>query len=129
VQKNPIQAYKSDLKSRKFIYLLAGINGKEIEGIYTLKNLFHWLRFDHSMEDLPIIVVPILNIDGYEEATRDNALGINILQNFPSEENQGKELEPETTFLIRLFKKYNPASFIYFGAGKPPRIEFCSKGK
>ena len=55
-----IPVFKTDMKSPKYLYLIGGVHGDEVEGVYVLKELFQWLKLEHTIEDMPIIVVPIL---------------------------------------------------------------------
>ncbi len=131
VQNNLIRVFKTDVKAKKFYYLVAGIKGRESEGVYVLKNLFKWLRTNHKIKDLPLIVIPILNIDGYEDMAAKNARGVDLFENFPCEENKEQkiEIQSETKFLIKLLKKYPPAGLLHFGSYRPPVINFSERGK
>ena len=70
---HPIPVFKTDIKAPKYLYLMAGVHGDEVEGVYVLKELFNWLKNEHSLKDMPIVVIPILNVDGYRAQTRVNA--------------------------------------------------------
>ena len=39
VEGQEIQAFRSDEKASKYNYLMAGVHGDEVEGVYLLKNL------------------------------------------------------------------------------------------
>lgn len=131
VEGNEIEAFKTDVKSSKYLYLLAGTHGDEVEGVYVLKELFEWLKEDHSIGDLPIVVVPILNVDGYRASTRVNAHAVDLNRNYPSSNwtpvarkekyNPGPSAnsEPENQFLLKLFEKYKPGLVLSFHSWKP----------
>lgn len=131
VEGHEIKAFKTDVKSDKYLYLLAGTHGDEVEGVYVLKELFDWLKEEHSLQDLPIIVLPILNIDGYRVQTRVNAQGVDLNRNYPTENwtsvakkekyNPGSEplSEPENKFLAKLFEKFTPSMILTFHSWKP----------
>lgn len=130
VEGNEVEAYISDIKAHKYLYLIAGTHGDEVEGVYVLKELFKWLREDHAVSDLPIVVVPILNVDGYRASTRVNAHAVDLNRNYPTTNwdpaarkdkyNPGPtpNSEPENQFLLKLFNKYNPGLVISFHSWK-----------
>lgn len=131
VEGNPIEAFRTDVKSKRHIYLIGGTHGDEVEGVYVLKELFEWLKSDHSLEELPIVVVPILNMDGYRAGTRVNSHAVDLNRNYPSANwseqerkpkyNPGPEAlsEPENQFLIKLFNKFKPGFVLSFHSWKP----------
>lgn len=131
VEGNPIEVYKTDIKANKYIYILAGVHGDEVEGVYVMKELFDWLKTDHSLKDLPLIVLPIVNPDGYARGTRINANQVDLNRNMPTENwtsearapryNPGPSplSEPENKFLVKLFDKYKPGFVLSFHTWKP----------
>ena len=126
-----IPAFKTDIKAQKYLYLIGGVHGDEVEGVYVLKELFSWLKSEHSLKDLPMVVVPILNVDGYQNRTRVNAHLVDLNRNLPTKDwstdhkepryNPGpKQLsEPENQFLVKLMDKYKPGFIISFHTWKP----------
>jgi murein peptide amidase A len=126
-----IPVFKTDIKAQKYLYLIGGVHGDEVEGVYVLKELFNWLKLEHSLSDLPMVVVPILNVDGYRTQTRVNAHSVDLNRNLPTKDwsaqfsqpkyNPGPTplSEPENQFLIKLFDKYRPGLIISFHTWKP----------
>ncbi len=126
-----ISVFKTDIKAPRYLYLLGGVHGDEVEGVYVLKELFSWLKNEHSLKDLPMIVVPILNVDGYKNQTRVNAHLVDLNRNLPTKDWSGafKEAkynpgpkalsEPENQFLVKLFDKYRPGLILSFHTWKP----------
>jgi protein MpaA len=126
-----IPAFKTDIKAQKYLYLIGGVHGDEVEGVYVLKELFSWLKSEHSLKDLPMIVVPILNVDGYQNRTRVNAHLVDLNRNLPTKDwstdhkepryNPGPKplSEPENQFLVKLMDKYKPGFIISFHTWKP----------
>lgn len=126
-----IEAYKTDAKSSKFIYLLGGTHGDEVEGVYVLTQLFEWLKADHQITEIPMVIVPILNPDGYRAGSRVNSHAVDLNRNYPTENwtsearkekyNPGPEAnsEPENKFLLKLFDKFPPAFILSFHSWKP----------
>jgi protein MpaA len=125
-----IHAYKTLIESKKFIYLLGAVHGDEIEGAHVMHELFQYLKKEHRFT-LPLIVVPIVNVDGFAKKTRVNHNGVDLNRNLPTEDwndrfeeakyNPGKEplSEPENQFLQSLFLKYQPAFILSFHSWKP----------
>ena len=132
VEGTEIKAYRSGKKAKTYTYLMAGVHGDEVEGVYVVKSMFTWLQENDDInEDLPLIVIPILNVDGYRAGTRINANGVDLNRNFPSQYwtpkaraskyNPGKAplSEPENQFLVKLFDKYPPKLILTIHSWKP----------
>lgn len=130
VEEDKIIVYKTEQKSSKYIYLIAGIHGDEVEGVYVLQNLFEWLKDIHDYE-VNFIIIPILNIDGYRTATRTNSHGVDLDRNFPSSRWSSSFIkkhnfpggsagsEPEIKFISKLFDKHTPKLIFSFHSRKP----------
>jgi protein MpaA len=126
-----IPAYKTDVKAENYLYLLAGTHGDEVEGVYVLQKLFEWLKDEHSLREIPIVVIPVLNPDGYRNSTRVNSHAVDLNRNYPSENwcskakkkkyNPGPEAlsEPENQFFIKLLDKFPPGLVLSFHSWKP----------
>ncbi len=126
-----IPVFKTDIKSSRYLYLLGGVHGDEVEGVYVLKELFAWLKTEHTLKDLPMIVIPILNVDGYRANSRTNAHLVDLNRNLPTKDwstehtkpryNPGPKplSEPENQFLVKLLDKYKPGMIISFHTWKP----------
>lgn len=128
---NDIPVFKTEIKSSKYLYLLGGVHGDEVEGVYVLKELFAWLKTEHTLKDLPMVVIPILNVDGYRANSRTNAHLVDLNRNLPTKDwssehtkpryNPGPKplSEPENQFLVKLLDKYKPGMIISFHTWKP----------
>lgn len=126
-----IPVFKTEIKAPKYLYLIGGVHGDEVEGVYVLKELFQWLKNEHSLKDLPMIVLPILNVDGYRANSRVNAHLVDLNRNLPTKDwstvhakpryNPGPKAlsEPENQFLVKLLDKYKPGIIISFHTWKP----------
>ncbi|MBT7608172.1 MAG: DUF2817 domain-containing protein [Bacteriovoracaceae bacterium] len=130
VEGDEIKAFISETKSAKYNYLMAGVHGDEVEGVYVLKELLEWLKENDEIMG-PFIIIPILNIDGYRTGTRTNAHGVDLNRNLPAanwtEKIRKKRYnpgptplsEPENIFLDKLFQKYTPKFILSFHSWKP----------
>ena len=131
VEGNEIKAYRTDITAKKYLYLMAGTHGDEVEGVYVLDKLYDWLKNEHSLNDLPIIVLPILNPDGYRAGSRVNSHAVDLNRNYPTKNwsaefkkdkynpGSGPLSEPENIYLENLFKKYKPGFILSFHSWKP----------
>ena len=131
-----IKAYKHDFKGSKHLYLLAGVHGDEVEGVYILKELFSWLRTTDEAAQIPLIIIPVLNIDGYRAGSRTNSHAVDLNRNLPSthwtSEAREKKYnpgiaplsEPENLYLVKLFDKYPPHLVISFHSWVPCSTEW-----
>jgi len=131
VEGSEIKSYISELKGAKYCYLLAGVHGDEVEGVYILKELFSWLRTADEDIQIPMVVIPILNVDGYRMSTRTNANGVDLNRNLASanwsaEAREKKYFpgkaplsEPENQYLVKLLNKYPPYLIMSFHSWKP----------
>jgi protein MpaA len=82
-----IRAYKSEKKNpeanTKYNYILGAVHGDEVEGAHLAQELFKWLSKTDEV-DMPIIIVPIVNVDGFKLKTRVNGNGVDLNRNLPS---------------------------------------------
>ena len=129
VEGDEIIAYRSEEKAPKYNYIMAGVHGDEVEGVYLLQELFKWLQ-DEELS-IPLIVIPILNVDGYRSQTRVNAHGVDLNHNLPSTNWSEKARddkyhpgeaalsEPENKYLVKLFEKYPPKFILTLHSWKP----------
>jgi len=130
VEGSEIAAYRSDKKDTSYCYLMAGVHGDEVEGVYVLKELFAWLQ-EEDIQGVSFIVIPVVNLDGYRAGNRINAHGVDLNRNLPSKnwESEAKEAkyfpgksansEPENQFLNTLFSKFPPHLILSFHSWKP----------
>jgi len=131
VQNKTIEAFKYETEvNRPYLYLMAGVHGDEIEGVFVLKMLFDWLK-QHQELPYNIVVIPELNRDGLSQKSRVNANGVDLNRNYPSKAwsadfsdpkyNPGPSplSEPENQYLELLLNKYAPDLIISFHSYKP----------
>ena len=130
VEGDEIVAFRSELKAPKYLYLMAGVHGDEVEGIYALQKIKEWLEAHENLE-LPLILIPVLNVDGHRAGTRTNSHGVDLNRNLPakswvSEQREAKYnpgpkplSEPENQYLEQLFQKFPPKLIITLHSWKP----------
>lgn len=130
VKGEKIKAYKSVLDAPKYTYILGAVHGDEVEGAHLALKLQEWLNETDEV-NMPIVIVPIVNVDGYKAGTRVNGNGVDLNRNLPSaqwspEAREAKYFpgsaplsEPENQFLVSLFKKYPPRFIISFHSWYP----------
>jgi murein peptide amidase A len=130
VSGDSINAFIGPERGDKYLYLMAGVHGDEVEGVYVLQELQKWIE-EHEDWTLPVIIVPILNVDGYRNQTRVNAHGVDLNRNLPSSGYQTEYTkpeyfpgshalsEPENQFLVKLFDKFTPGLILSFHSWKP----------
>jgi len=129
VQGKVINWFKTKDLAKRYIYLLAGVHGDEIEGVHVLKELFKWLQNEH-LQHVPVVVIPVLNVDGLEVKTRVNARGVDLNRNLPinwSVDHTEPRYypgphplsEPENLFLTKCFEQFPPGFILSFHTWKP----------
>ena len=130
VEGRPIKAYSSSVDAPSWIYLLGGVHGDEIEGIYVLERLMAWIEANGEWKG-DSIAIPILNVDGREGMKRTNARGVDLNRNLSSSswcgDSRGEKYypgpeplsEPENVFLDDLFQRYSPRLIMTFHSWKP----------
>jgi protein MpaA len=128
VEGTDIKAYQSGT-GKSYFYLMGGVHGDEPEGVYVTQQLFDWLKEQEI--DCPMIVIPILNVDGHRLGSRVNANGVDLNRNLPSDGwkaefkqdkyNPGSEplSEPENRYMDQLFKKFPPHLIVTMHSWKP----------
>ncbi len=130
VEGDEIKAFRSELKGPRYLYLMAGVHGDEVEGVYALQQMFEWLKQQDDL-DFPTIVIPVLNPDGYRSGSRTNSHGVDLNRNLPAKSwvseqrsdrynpGQAPLSEPENQFLDKLFQKFPPHLIITLHSWKP----------
>ncbi len=116
--------------------VLCGVHGDESVGVYQCFHLVREILFDNPSlsKEIKIVVAPIVNPDGFFANTRQNANGVDLNRNLPTEDwdrlsytgwsqNRrdprkfpGKESgsEIESRFLTYLINRYKPDKIISF---------------
>jgi protein MpaA len=98
------------------ILLLATIHGNESAGTPLLRALAkHLGRSPELLHDRRVVLIPILNPDGYHRRSRYNANGVDLNRNFPASNRRatkryGKSAlsEPESRALAVAIRRFHP---------------------
>ncbi|MGB1271226.1 MAG: DUF2817 domain-containing protein [Endozoicomonas sp.] len=130
VSGHPIQAQITNrVQPKRFCYLIAGTHGDEPEGVYVLDQLISWLKVSPS--EIPMVIIPVLNPDGFAAGSRVNANGVDLNRNLPTpnwtEQSRNDQYspgpapgsEPENRYLLSLFQQYPPGFVLTFHSWKP----------
>ncbi|MBF0300424.1 MAG: succinylglutamate desuccinylase/aspartoacylase family protein [Oligoflexia bacterium] len=130
VEGKDIRALKTVNKAKNYLYLLAGVHGDEVEGVYILQQIIDWIELLETI-NIPLIIIPILNLDGYCAGTRINAHGVDLNRNLSTSDwtadyteeqfNPGTKplSEPENEALVKLFEQFPPNFMISFHSWRP----------
>ena len=105
--------------------ILAGIHGDEPKSVYVARRLCADLAQGSGPgERATIVVVPVVNPDGYETRKRRNARGVDVNRNFPTRDwSPGRKRsrfyggpapasEPEAQAVLSLVESLGPAEII-----------------
>ena len=96
--------------------VLAGIHGDEAAGTALVRHLGDYLdRHRHLLEGKKVVLLPVANPDGKARRTRQNAHGVDLNRNFPSDNRVASPesgrtglSEPETMVIYRIIREYRP---------------------
>ncbi len=135
VCKIKMSAHESDnYYNDKWLYLTAGICGDEPEAIFVVEQLKLWIERDF-FHQIPLIILPIINYDGYYINAKLNAQGLNLNHSFPRSvlrRAQGMDTRgvpsadanrvPEVFFLKKLMQKQLPGLVVNFRTSPKPKI-------
>ncbi len=103
-------------EGERTILLMAGVHGDEKSGVEMVASVVERLRKCDGLRDR-IVVMPLVNPDGFEADTRRNARNIDINRNFPTLDFVGTEdapggvepaSEPETLAVLDVVKLFDP---------------------
>ncbi len=103
-------------EGERTILLMAGVHGDERNGVEMVGRIVERLRSCDRLAGR-IVVMPLVNPDGYEAGTRRNARGIDLNRNFPTEDFVGTEdapggvepaSEPETRAVLDVVERFEP---------------------
>lgn len=139
--KTPIELYGSlelqtyaenpqlNAPQNKTILLVGGVHGDEPEGVILAQECLNWLKTQTQLKNW--LLIPCLNIDGFNQKTRGNAQGVDLNRNYPSKNwsadyeqaryNPGPSpaSENETQAVVELIKSFKPRLIIHCHSWQP----------
>ena len=123
------------------IILIGGVHGDEPEGVHLAEQSLNWLRSADRSTLVDWVVVPCLNIDGFNKKQRVNANGIDLNRNFPSKDWSpdydqdryfpGKKpgTEPEVQAVVKLIQDLKPRLIIHCHSWEPCIVYTGKRGR
>jgi hypothetical protein len=124
--------------SQRPILLMGGVHGDEPEGVRLAQDTLTWLK-SHSSDSAaatrepltPWVLVPCLNVDGFNRNTRVNGRGVDLNRNYPSRDwsaeakaeryypGPSPASEPEIQGVVELLSLLQPRLVIHCHSWKP----------
>ena len=141
-----IELFASDaleqLRRERPILLMGGIHGDEPEGVRLASETLEWLKSNtrDAKTLCPWIVIPCLNVDGFQSRTRVNGRGVDLNRNYPSKDwsaearadryfpGAAPASEPEIQGVVDLIKAVTPRLIIHCHSWKPCIVGAGKKG-
>lgn len=128
-------------KGDRPILFVGGVHGDEPEGVWLAEAFLNWILTEYQRRsrqstslqwpEQKWVLIPCLNIEGFQSRERTNSAGIDLNRNFPSPD-WSPEIkapryapglkpgsEPEVQGLIRAIEAYKPKLIIHFHSWKP----------
>ncbi len=124
-----------ELHNEKPLLLMGGVHGDEPHGVLLAQHTLQFLRDDEASANpqvtLPWILIPCLNVDGFQHNTRVNGNGVDLNRNYPSKswspDFEKKRYFPgphpaselETQGVVELIQSHRPRLIIHCHSWKP----------
>lgn len=130
----PLELYQKIHAGQAPWLFIGGVHGDEPEGVRLAEELLKWLIDAEKKQKIPErswILIPCLNVDGYQQQQRTNGRGVDLNRNFPthdwSPDSKGARYYPgvapssenETQCLVELIEKVKPEVIFHFHSWKP----------
>lgn len=117
------------------LVFIGGVHGDEPEGVALAEMTLDWLEEDakkpRPQVEMPWVLIPCLNVDGYAKEQRVNGAGVDLNRNYPSRDwvaeqradrynpGPGPGSEPEIQALVKLIEQVSPRILIHAHSWKP----------
>jgi protein MpaA len=147
----PIALYRKDnnspsrFRDKKPLLFVGGMHGDEPEGVRLAQDLLQWLILEASTESSsdywPWILIPCLNVEGFQNKQRTNSRGVDLNRNFPTADwtqspqrdryytGPAPASEPEVKSLVSLISAEQPRVIFHFHSWNPCLIYTGDPGK
>ncbi len=122
----------TELVGERPILLFGGVHGDEPEGVRLAEDTLRALEiWSQKTWLVPWILIPCLNVDGYQAKTRVNGRGVDLNRNYPSQDwspdaekprySPGPYAmsEPEVAGIVELIEAYDPRLLIHCHSWEP----------
>jgi murein peptide amidase A len=113
------------------LLFLGGVHGDEPEGVELAEKTLAFLLKDAPKIQIPWILIPCLNVDGYLDGQRVNGAGVDLNRNYATK-NWSPDFEkeryfpgthagsePETQGMMKLIKDFDPREIIHCHSWHP----------
>jgi len=117
--------------NQKPILFIGGVHGDEPEGVRLANDLIVFLQKNDQHSQVPWLLIPCLNPDGYKMNQRTNGNGVDLNRNYPSKNwspdfpksryfpGKMAASEPEIQALVKLIEEEKPRLIIHFHSWIP----------
>jgi protein MpaA len=111
-------------RGKRHVIVLGAIHGDEPSSAAVVESFATLAAKNESSKDMTVIVIPVLNPDGFQAGSRTNHSGVDINRNFPAQNwergsrraryypGEQASSEPETRAMIELIKDTSPVLII-----------------
>lgn len=129
----PVELFASQpleqIKGKRPILLMGGVHGDEPLGVLLAQQTLKFL--ENQKNTCPWILIPCLNVDGYQRNTRVNGRGVDLNRNYPSKSwsptfekeryfpGKNPASEAEVRGVVQLIQDYRPRLLIHCHSWKP----------
>ena len=108
------------------VWFQGGLHGDEPAGtetmLYLLDKILNDSKFSYLLDKITLTIVPMANIDGYENLDRDSANGLDLNR------DQVKLMAPESNYLKKAFSDFGAEVAVDFHEYRPFRKDFKGFG-
>jgi len=127
-----IEAFFLGPNTNRKVLIIAGVHGDEVEGVVAARRIVETCKKNEP--SFCIIVIPILNADGFLAGTRKNSRGVDLNRNLPTKDwtsieaneryspGSSPNSEAENKALLTFIDSIKPALIISLHSYKEPML-------